>query len=190
MPTPNRTLMINVLAHIDIHPETFEQKSWRCATGMCFAGTSGDLSPQWKWKITPTSIEDYDDENITMGWLDLPGFTPEAVPVDYAATYLLGIDADQATYLFAASNNLVDIYIVAARILKMSLPNLRQAVQARVVELLGEERDARLHAENVRMVEAYTEHPEWGISSGLSAEDSQEIRSNAADDGMISVTVL
>ena len=31
--------------HIAAHPETWAQDSWRCETGMCFAGTMADLHP-------------------------------------------------------------------------------------------------------------------------------------------------
>lgn len=41
-------LLDAAIAHIEAHPETWEQGAWRCKTGMCLAGWTAELAGgQW-----------------------------------------------------------------------------------------------------------------------------------------------
>lgn len=66
--TFNTTLAEQVLGVIDARPEEWDQQSWRCETGMCFAGWAAELTEaQWltergsRWFTTMVTVPNPDD---------------------------------------------------------------------------------------------------------------------------------
>lgn len=50
-------LLDAAIAHIEAHPETWVQGSYRCASGMCLAGTIGELAGgQWGGPVTDDAV--------------------------------------------------------------------------------------------------------------------------------------
>ena len=46
---PDFEFLERVYDHIATHPEMWDQETWRCETGMCFAGTMAELHPRVEW---------------------------------------------------------------------------------------------------------------------------------------------
>lgn len=92
-----------VLAQIEAHPETWDQSTWRCQTGMCFAGWAAELSPDIQWTLGADAVSDesYHDAEVT--------FDGCRTHVSFAAESVLGLSQDQADLLFASGNTLDEI---------------------------------------------------------------------------------
>jgi hypothetical protein len=99
------------LKQIETHPETWDQESWRVATGcgtkMCLAGWVCELAGG-RW-ISPTSsglfVESFDDPaTICERWDGVLSVSARS-----RATTLLGLTREQARTLFLASNTLDDL---------------------------------------------------------------------------------
>jgi len=108
--TPNVPLLRKVMEHIEAHPEQHVQRSWRCGTGMCFAGWAADFSGL-EWVYDPDHLDAElvytDDDAVLTAALwevdEVNGRT--AVPVVYAAQRVLGLTARQARWLFASTHS-------------------------------------------------------------------------------------
>lgn len=48
----NIAYMKQILKHIEDNPQTWTQETWRCDSGMCFAGWAVDLSDRFEWTHT------------------------------------------------------------------------------------------------------------------------------------------
>lgn len=99
--TVNVDLLQRTLAHIEAHPEEWNQGTWRCGTAACFAGHAAILAgAQW-------AEPDYE----TAPWLDNEKvITPSGERrevFDYAPE-VLGL-AHHSHPLFNASNDLEDL---------------------------------------------------------------------------------
>jgi hypothetical protein len=61
----NIALMRRVLEHIETHPETWDQKFWRCGSAMCFAGHAAFFAgAEWahpEFDNLDASYDRYDD---------------------------------------------------------------------------------------------------------------------------------
>lgn len=73
---PNIELLDKVLKHIEDHPETWNQKDWRCGTSYCFAGHAAVLSG---WKPEGSDMELY--------WR-LHGFESEESALEFYARHV------------------------------------------------------------------------------------------------------
>lgn len=108
---PNATLLREVLAQIETHPETWKQGDWRCGTGMCFAGWTGELTGG-KWiadadsMIASYLVVEPGDSLNHLRHLREVGY---AVGVEDRATRLLGLTQDQAGDLFCPTNYKLDL---------------------------------------------------------------------------------
>lgn len=89
----NIELMKKVLKQIEDHPETWEQRSWRCETGLCFAGWTAELSGA-KWDDPKDPLDPY----VVVG--------DDVVHVSSYARKALGLTGDEAEELFSGFNRL------------------------------------------------------------------------------------
>ncbi|WP_084963292.1 hypothetical protein [Thermoactinospora rubra] len=108
----NALLLRATLAHIEAHPETWNQKVYRCKSGMCFAGWAAELAGgRWITQdpTAPFSLylaADRDDDPDYVREFPLVG---RVIDVDDRARQVLGLDDDQADELFSADNGIDDI---------------------------------------------------------------------------------
>lgn len=126
-PVPNIDLLAQVILHIEAHPETWEQETWRCDTGMCFAGWATQLSGAvWAFEADhPTEAHVVDaDPNIDGPVHHLYPY----VTASERARVVLGLTEREAATLFRGSNDLMDIYRAAGSI-------MRRAVRLRGIEV-------------------------------------------------------
>jgi hypothetical protein len=113
--TINVALLKQTLAHIEAHPEEWDQTEFRCGSGMCFAGWAAQLAGG-RW------YADNPDEALGDALIAEPddpwAFEARAgVRVVYAqlrAERVLGLDRKQANRLFAGSNRLPDLRRIVA----------------------------------------------------------------------------
>lgn len=104
---PNATLLREVLAQIETHPETWRQSDWRCGTGMCFAGWTAELAGgKWiadanSWRAGYLAVEPGDTFE-QLRYFQAIGY---AVGVEDRATRLLSLTKGQADDLFCPTNS-------------------------------------------------------------------------------------
>lgn len=118
----NVDLLTRTLAHIEAHPETWDQGTWRCGTTACFAGHAIALSG------IPFADADHRQEPDSVRGRDLPPAVAAALgagPDDeiYApivAAELLGIpghfDREDEGHLFESTNNLSTVRRIVAEL--------------------------------------------------------------------------
>lgn len=109
-----------VLTHIEAHPDKWYQASWRCRSGMCYAGHTAALSGR-KWMIedpieaasllAPADllVAHADDP---MAWDYNLGYAARkkmVVSVREVAQRLLGLDDNEASIMFDGGNSLDDL---------------------------------------------------------------------------------
>lgn len=118
----NIELMERTLAHIEANPEHWQQTTWRCSTGMCFAGWAATLAGvEW---VVPDPGKAYEldgNGNYTYGWCTTGDvYVPSGMEVQSACEFrgrlvasvevvakkVLGLNGWQARQLFCATNNL------------------------------------------------------------------------------------
>lgn len=108
MTTPNVALLRQTLAHIEANPDEWNQRHWRCGTGMCFAGWAATLAGgQWYEDDQSVHRDELIAEDGDTGEYDHGGVI--TVHVDDRARRILGLDEGQAERLFDAVNNLHDL---------------------------------------------------------------------------------
>lgn len=125
---PNIPLLRKTLEHIEAHPEEWKQETWRCATGMCFAGWAVTIADR-QWAADKNSsfgsfvVADENDRNA-MGTENIyksepgvlhPGIE-RIVNCDDAAIRELGISEDDADVLFDSDNDLHSLKLYVAEI--------------------------------------------------------------------------
>lgn len=138
MSTPNVALLRQTLAHIEAHPETWYQATWRnpnaeCGTSYCFAGWAATLSgAQWDKNSNDVAVsslpqavrEEWSDynEDVGDGWIHISD----------AAAQLLGLlqrhqedgytsySAPAADDLFDPDNDLDDLRRIVAELCGVS----------------------------------------------------------------------
>ena len=111
----NRTLLTETMAQIDAHPEDWEQSTWRCGSGMCFAGWAATLNDR-EWVDTPDG--QYSTHVVVPPGFPYSGPAPRplinegkavegeyTVSVSTAAQYDLGLTSSQADAMFSGSNS-------------------------------------------------------------------------------------
>jgi hypothetical protein len=121
---PTRTpeqidLLRRTLRQIETHPETWNQGTWRCQSGMCFAGWTATLAGR-EWAYPDSSpdssmllAEEEDPQAFVMRWDD----EPEVIYVATAAKALLGLDETEADLLFYGGNTLRTIKAYVANLI-------------------------------------------------------------------------
>ena len=107
-------LLRKTLEHIKAHPEEWDQSSWRCDTGMCFAGWAVTLvgrewaTPKDHPAASFVEARPGEPEACSPGRIgyDNKITLPKVIMADAAAIHELGIDEDTADYLFDGSNSI------------------------------------------------------------------------------------
>lgn len=110
MPTPlpdPRQLRADTLAYIRAHPDEWDQESWRCGTGMCYAGTAAMLAGG-------TFPFPADALGVFADLVDTPDGRRREIS-DWAAQ-VLGLDWESKAVLFDPGNTLGDLTHIVARI--------------------------------------------------------------------------
>lgn len=115
----NIELLDRTLAQIEAHPEGWEQGTYRCESGMCFAGWAAVLAGG-RW-VEPENMHssvlvaeeaDPDEDRL---------HTSGSVHAHDRARRVLGLDDDTADWLFDGHNKLTDLRLIVAEI-KSSVP--------------------------------------------------------------------
>lgn len=107
--TINAALLRQTLEQIETHPETWEQGSYRCGTGMCFAGWAAELAGG-HWLAGPDDagnsylIAEPDDGE---GAFIIRRSGEAVVDAHVRAQRILGLTWSQAEDLFDGSNTLL-----------------------------------------------------------------------------------
>lgn len=113
--TINTDLLRRTLTHIETHPDTWDQRAWRCGTTMCFAGHAATLAGG-QWADGPYAAylhaeqDDPADRVILHGGLRL-------IYAQDRAQHVLGLDDVQAAALFASDNTLDALQAIVSRLL-------------------------------------------------------------------------
>lgn len=122
--TPNVDLLEKTYAYIEANPQHWNQGTWRCKTGMCFAGWAASLAGG-EWVVETNegrhnlaggfyAAEDYlvpepGDEERDIRTIYLDSKTLRATHVQDRARRLLGLEHDEAEALFSGDNDLDNI---------------------------------------------------------------------------------
>lgn len=112
--TVNKELLVATLHHIEENPEEWEQSTWRCSSGMCFAGTAAVLAGG-RWTNTTANDGVDDGDNLLWSSPDEPGAAEQdghwIIEVDRRACNILGLPyADTVLEpLFDPTNKLPDL---------------------------------------------------------------------------------
>ena len=111
-----KKLAYDTLDYIKAHPEDWNQETWRCSTGMCYAGWLATLAGGTWLYPDPDNDEDYGEGSL----VPLAGEDPDPVTaavyddspnvhVSSRAGLLLGLSRTDALRLFDGDNKLEDI---------------------------------------------------------------------------------
>lgn len=100
---PNTELLQRTLAHIEAHPDQWDQTMWatktECGTAYCFAG--------WTVAIArPDAVPVFEDDCFSTCEVSVDG---ARVYIDELAIKLLGLSAGDADELFHASNTIEEL---------------------------------------------------------------------------------
>lgn len=137
-PRPNANLLNLTLDHILAHPETWEQKLFRCETGMCFAGWACELDGgKWAFPVegnheTFLVARDDDDDDVIF---ELDG--QEVVDVEIRARRILGLTDRQGGDLFFADNNILDLRRIVGQLSETGLKLEIRGQDDRTVQVGG-----------------------------------------------------
>lgn len=93
--TKNFDLLYTVLHHIKAHPETHDQRTWRCRTGMCFAG----------WAV-PLSGARFVSDDYTSPYSEIVEVGDERVLVSEYAKEALGLTLMESYELFGMEHTI------------------------------------------------------------------------------------
>jgi hypothetical protein len=108
---PNVPLLRQTLAHIEAHPEDWNQGSWRCDTAACFAGHAALLAgATWAHRAEDgVDLENLADIDPEAYEAVCPPRAEGTVRVSTYAQQVLGIKLGDAARLFEATNELDDL---------------------------------------------------------------------------------
>jgi hypothetical protein len=122
MITINTSLLRETLAHIEANPEEWRQATYRCPSGMCFAGHAVTLAGG-RWPAEPGSryqsflIADGDDLYQDVRWIDREGEGKvQVVHAEDRARRVLGLTLAQASRLFAGVNDLHRLTVIVSEL--------------------------------------------------------------------------
>lgn len=136
MSTPNVALLRQMLAHIEAHPETWDQATWRnpdaeCGTACCFAGWAVTLAGGQFEASQTVRIESLPLSGEAIRALQEVGYgTTGVASIPDAAAWLLGLfeltydedgtdiylDAYPSDDLFSPDNSLDDLRCIVAQL--------------------------------------------------------------------------
>lgn len=139
-------LFVEVLAHVETHPETYNQAVWgsaaetdptvtACQTSHCIAG----------WAVNLAGLEvswEKEQQHWYMGAVTVPEIGPMSVAG--AANEVLGVNGydivasaseEVETTLYAGSNDLDDVYAAGAQLYRRSEEDVRLDVKQRVAQI-------------------------------------------------------
>jgi len=118
--SPNVDLLQRTLAHIEAHPEQWDQNHWGietdCGTAYCFAGAAvvlSDLPLDWD-----LDEDEFGDPEITANMIGEGA--PEGFrfrSIRWVAKELLGLNEGQSDKLFHAHNTLDDLRHIVAELI-------------------------------------------------------------------------
>jgi hypothetical protein len=122
--TPNIELLEETYRFIEANPQHWNQRSWRCKTGMCFAGWAAELAGG-EWLLDARKAFTYDSDTVDMAGdylvpaegdvkrykrtLVVEGETLEGTHVEDRAARVLGLNYEESEALFDGSNDLEDL---------------------------------------------------------------------------------
>ncbi|MEV0616088.1 hypothetical protein AB0I81_22435 [Nonomuraea sp. NPDC050404] len=116
--TINVALLKQTLAHIEAHPDEWNQADYRCGSGMCVAGWAAQFAGGKWYADDPDAgfgdalIAEPDEPNsFRMDDVRL-------VYADHRAQRVLGLDGEQADRLFEGSNSLPDLRRIVAELVE------------------------------------------------------------------------
>jgi hypothetical protein len=125
--TPEQiALAQRTLEQIKAHPQEWDQTTWRCQSGMCFAGWAAVLNGR-RWLhpddpeseiVVATSPEEPGARERDLAWYDggEPGRMTWGTHVRNAARADLGLTETEAVIMFGSSNELADLEYCVAKI--------------------------------------------------------------------------
>jgi len=138
--TFNLDLAVTALAHIKAFAFHHEQGSWRCRTGMCYAGWVGyaagakwaDLTnPDDATMVIPPTVKIPEEYQPLTGAYD-----PRQMHSQYVAKLLLGLDVNEyADDLFGGTLDYEGIAVAVAERAHIDDDDLRHRVHERATEL-------------------------------------------------------
>lgn len=112
-------LLDAAIAHIEAHPETWDQEHYRCESGMCVAGWACELAGgQWVadaasrdgYLLAADAADEYIIQPGAAGEYGIRSTLPcPVVAAADRAERLLGLSWGQRVELFASENTLADI---------------------------------------------------------------------------------
>lgn len=109
----NVDLLDRTLAHVEAHPDEWNQLTYRCESGLCFAGWAAVLAggrwvePEKYSSVLVAEEGDPDEDRL---------HTSGSVHAHDRAQRVLGLDGDTADDLFAAGNDIHDLRRIVAEI--------------------------------------------------------------------------
>jgi hypothetical protein len=115
----NVPLLKQTLAHIEANPEDWYQRTWRCKSGMCFAGWAADLAGgEWYAGPEDTYAHELIAEPDEPNSFTLSHSGALVVHAEDRATRLLGLTDEQSATLFYEDNTLADLRRIVADLTK------------------------------------------------------------------------
>jgi hypothetical protein len=118
----NVQLLRDTLAHIEAHPETWDQATYRCGSSMCFAGWAAELDGC----VWATSGLEYSDDNEFVKARESDPesetFANGTIHVHDRAQAALGLTGDQAEYLFGGGNEIGHLRHIVAELIGEATP--------------------------------------------------------------------
>jgi hypothetical protein len=110
---PNVALLRQTLTHIEANPQTWDQTTFRCNTGMCFAGWAAELEGgTWYTDASNPVLADYlvaTPEDPADDVVRLVHNDARVILAADRAMRLLGLDYFQAEELFDGANTLDEL---------------------------------------------------------------------------------
>lgn len=119
--SPNALLLRRTLAHIEAHPGTWQQDTYRCETGMCFAGWACELAGgRWAFPADGArpqyllAVQGDDPREVRF----ISGH--RVIRAADRARRILGLSHGQSLRLFDEDNNLTSLRAMVADLCEAS----------------------------------------------------------------------
>ncbi|USC16985.1 hypothetical protein [Rhodococcus sp. 11-3] len=122
---PNYQRLSDTLDYIKAHPESWNQRTWRCETGMCYAGTAADRCPAVRWAHPALDQSHFANSLV----IDADG---DLETVETWATGYFALTTGQADELFYFSNSIADLELIISQYDPALTEEQREALQEQV----------------------------------------------------------